>query len=80
MIQLGHKYKDKITGFEGTATGHVHYISGCNQTLLAPAVAADGSLRGSEWFDDQRMTPLGGDAIALDNGATPGFDRAAPRR
>lgn len=81
MIQLGCTYRDKITGFEGVATGYVEYLSGCNQALLAPRVGSDGSPRDSCWFDVQRLsldeaTP----AIALDNGATPGFDKAAPKR
>lgn len=80
MIKLGHKYKDRITGFQGVATGHVYYISGCNQTLLAPEVGADGAMKDSHWFDDQRMLPLDGDFIELDNSETPGCDRQAPKR
>lgn len=80
MIELGHKYKDVITGFEGTATGHVNYLTGCNQTLLAPTTAPDGALRESQWFDDQRLTQISVDAITLDNGPTPGFDKSAPKR
>lgn len=80
MITLGQKYKDKITGFEGVATGYVQYISGCNQALLAPQVGIDGAVRDSHWFDVQRIEAQGGDVIVLDNGATPGCDRAAPRR
>lgn len=79
-ITLGHKYKDRITGFSGIATGHVNYISGCNQTLLAPSTAPDGDLRASQWFDDQRLEQQDGEPIRLDNGSTPGCDRAAPRR
>jgi hypothetical protein len=80
MPILGSQYRDVITGFTGVATGHVKYISGCNQVLLAPAVGADGGLRESQWFDEQRLKPLGGDPIVLDNGASPGFDRAAAVR
>lgn len=42
MIQLGHSYRDKITGFAGVATGYVRYITGCNQALIAPKAGADG--------------------------------------
>lgn len=45
MKELGRKYKDKITGFEGVATGYVRYLTGCNQVLLAPAVDSTGALR-----------------------------------
>ena len=80
MIQLGNTYRDKITGFEGIATGHAQYISGCNQVLLAPKVGEDGSIRGSEWFDLQRLEAVHADKIVLNNSHTPGFDKAAPKR
>ena len=80
MIHLGKSYRDKITGFEGVATGHAQYISGCNQALLAPKVDADGGLRNSQWFDVQRLMVVEGATVVLDNGATPGCDRAAPKR
>lgn len=79
-ISLGRKYKDKITGFKGVATGHVEYISGCNQTLLVPKASKEGSLREAEWFDDQRLEATGSEVIRLDNAATPGCDKAAPKR
>ncbi len=80
MIEIGQKYKDKITGFEGIATGHVIYISGCNQTLLSPPVSATGEVISAQWFDDQRLTQTSTEALVLDNGSTPGCDMAAPRR
>jgi hypothetical protein len=79
MAELGRKYKDKITGFEGVATGTVQYISGFNQVLLAPA-STDGTLKDSHWIDEQRLELLEGEAIRLDNGDNPGCDRAAPIR
>ncbi|MCC6071445.1 hypothetical protein ACFSQU_18050 [Massilia sp. GCM10020059] len=81
MIDLGRTYKDKITGFEGVATGFVRYISGCNQALLSPRVGGDGALREAQWFDQQRLDPVSQyPVVALDNGASPGCDRAGPKR
>lgn len=80
MIKLGGKYKDKITGFEGVATGYVQYLSDCNQVLLAPRVGEDGGFFESQWFDIQRLDQVGGDVIEMDNGDTPGFDKPAPKR
>ena len=81
MIQLGRKYKDKITDFEGVAIGSVRYLTGCNQTLLAPTVGPDGALKDSHWFDEQRLEASDSDEIiVLDNGETPGCDRSAPKR
>ena len=79
-VQLGRTYKDKITGFSGVATGHVNYISGCNQVLLAPPVDTEGKLRDSQWFDEQRLEDVGAATVVLDNSATPGPDKAAPKR
>lgn len=79
-IQLGKTYTDKITKFSGVATGHVRYISGCNQVLLAPPVDAEGKLRESQWFDEQRLEEQGAAMIVLDNSKTPGPDRMAPKR
>lgn len=79
-IVLGATYIDKITGFNGVATGYVQYLTGCNQVLLAPRSGADGAFRSSEWFDQQRLDVQSDRVVALDNGATPGCDRAAPKR
>jgi hypothetical protein len=80
MIQLGQKYKDKITGFEGVATGRCAYISVSDQVLLAPKCGDDGSSKDSHWFDVQRVEAIGEEIITLDNSKTPGCDRAAPKR
>ena len=80
MITLGKTYKDKITGFQGVATGHCQYITGCNQVLLASRVKDDGSKGESSWFDEQRLDDVLVPAITLDNGTTPGCDIPAPIR
>lgn len=81
---LGFHYIDKITGFRGVCIGYCEYLTGCNQALLSPKVGPDGALRESQWFDIQRLQrdpqynaypPL-----RLDNGATPGCDRPAPKK
>lgn len=79
-IILGTTYVDRITGFSGVATGHVEYLSGCNQTLLVPP-AVDNVLKEAQWFDDQRLVRDGSKVrIELANGTTPGFDKMAPKR
>ena len=80
-IKLGHTYADRVTGFIGVATGYVQYLTGCNQALLAPKCGEDGALRESQWFDQQRLTEVANcEVVTLDNGLTPGPDRAAPKR
>lgn len=78
---LGFTAEDKVTGFTGVITGCVHYLTGCNQVLLVPKVAADGSFKDAQWFDVQRVGILPTeDRIVLDNSATPGPDKAPPKR
>ncbi len=80
MIELGATYKDKITGFQGIATGYVKYLTGCNQALLTAKVSKDGSSAPTGWFDEQRVERVGKSVVALDNSKTPGFDVPAPIR
>lgn len=81
MIKLGMKVEDVVTGFRGCCVGLVDYLSGCRQALVVPQLKADGSLPDSQWFDVQRLTEQPGtSAIVLENGPTPGFDRAPPKR
>jgi hypothetical protein len=55
MIELGQKYKDRITGFEGIATSRTVYISGCVHIGLQGKVDKDGKLPGPEFFDEERL-------------------------
>lgn len=80
MSILGKQAKDKISGFEGVITGHVHYLTGCAQCLLMPKVAKDGSIRAAEWFDEQRLEIKSAKPVKFDNSKTPGFDKQAPKR
>lgn len=77
---LGTTQRDKITGFSGVVAGFCQYISGCNQALLVPKVDEKGDFKEPHWFDVQRLEQVGTEVITLDNGATPGFDKAAPKR
>lgn len=82
MIRLGSRVTDRITGFSGTVTGAVQYLTGCNQVLVAPRVGDDGALRSSEWLDDVRL--IVDETVEPVTLVTPtaaaGFDRAPPRR
>jgi hypothetical protein len=79
-MKLGTIAQDKITGFEGRVTGHCDYISGCNQSLLQPAIDKDGKFQEAHWFDDQRLVLLDAEPLRLDNSKTPGPDKPAPIR
>lgn len=78
-IVLVNTYTDRITGFTGIAVGHCEYLTGCNQTLLSPRGSDPSKRPESEWFDDQRLEMTDAAPFSLDNGSTPGCDKAAPR-
>ncbi len=78
---LGKTVADRVTGFTGIVTGRVEYITGCDQCLVTPKVKEDGSSIEAHWFDQQRLLVLDGEPVLqLDNGATPGPDKEAPKR
>lgn len=79
---LGYKVKDLISGFEGTAVGHVVYLSGCNQVLVTPPYNKK-ELKWPDacWIDEQRIQVVGGKTkkrVVLDNSKTSGHDVAPP--
>lgn len=77
---IGLTFRDRITGFQGVATGRLEYISGCNQLLLTPMVTGEGTMRDGNWIDEQRLDHRPEfKRIELDNGATPGFGQAPPK-
>ncbi|THK33993.1 hypothetical protein EHS39_32980 [Ensifer sp. MPMI2T] len=79
--RLGFTYKDKISGFQGVATGHCEYLTGCSQTLLQPQSLDGGKIVDSHWFDDQRLEKMEiFPRVTLDNGDHPGCDKQAPKR
>lgn len=78
---LGFTLRDKVTGFQGVATGHVTYITGCDQLLLVPPVDKDGKIREAQWFDTQRCQLLPDfDQVVIDNSEFTGPDKEAPKR
>lgn len=81
MIELGYTYTDTLTGFTGIATGHVRYITGCNQVLVQPRASGDlTKLPEPEWIDEQRLVLADAERIEIDNGDDPGFGPEAPKR
>ncbi len=53
-IQLGKRYRDTISGFEGTATARHEYLYGCVRVLLEGRSVEDKA--GEELvFDEQRL-------------------------
>jgi len=79
MSLLGRRGRDVVTGFSGTITGEVQYITGCNQLLLTPLVGDDGRPIDPQWFDEQRVELDGTDSVVL-KGPGYGPDKVPPTR
>ena len=82
MIEIGCIVEDVITGFRGTVTGIVDYITGCRQALVAPR-SEDGKWVESTWIDEARLKLASIDRIALPGRPVPsisGPDKAPPVR
>jgi hypothetical protein len=56
-VVLGSKYKDEITGYQGTAIAETRWLNGCVRFLLQRA-NKDGKPE-DEWFDVQQLSPFG---------------------
>lgn len=57
-IQLGDKVRDRLTGFEGVATGRHEYLYGCTRFTVSPVVLKDGHIAGNESFDEPQLEVL----------------------
>ena len=55
QTQFGQTVVDAITGYRGIVTGHVEYLTGCNQSLVVPPVNEKGEKSAGEWLDDDRL-------------------------
>lgn len=77
---IGRKVKDVVTGFCGTATGFVTYLTGCSQVLVQPPVKEDGGMVDSIWFDETRIEFLDGAKLVLNSARLAGPDKQAPKR
>lgn len=54
---LGAKYRDRITGYEGTAVARTEYLSKCVHVELERGLAEPGKEGTPEgfWFDEERL-------------------------
>jgi hypothetical protein len=57
-ITLGEKYRDTITGFEGTVTARSEFLSGCVRYLIEGQMNPDSTASSEFWFDEQRLVAI----------------------
>lgn len=58
---LGRVVKDRVTHFEGTATGVTFDLYGCIQVAVQPKIDKDGKIPDGRWMDVGRLEPSGDD-------------------
>jgi len=81
MIKLGDKVKDRISGFEGIATGVAEYLNGCTRILIEPVkLDEDGKMLKSIWFDDVQVEIVAKGAFAKGKTKVGGPARSDPSR
>jgi hypothetical protein len=55
LALLGHKVRDRVTGFEGVVTSITFDLYGCVQGLVSPVMNKQGEIADSRWFDTKRL-------------------------
>ncbi len=59
MVELGGTVKDKISKFEGVATGRLEYLFGCVRWQVTPrTLKKDGEPTEAQWFDEEQLVPI----------------------
>jgi len=58
-FEMGTTGEDIITGFKGVITGYCHYLTGCDQLCLQPAIKKGKDVKhevpAGSWFDVNRV-------------------------
>jgi hypothetical protein len=59
----GDEVVETITGFKGTITGSVYYLTGCNQYLVVAKAKDEISEGKAIWYDEGRLKLVKSEAI-----------------
>ena len=54
-FELGAKVKDELTNFKGIVTVRSEHITGCDRYCVRPRTDDTSEVKGSIWFDEQRL-------------------------
>jgi hypothetical protein len=72
MIELGCRVRDRISGFEGIASGRADYLTGCTQYAVAAKGLHEGKPVAWQWFDELRLEVVEQAALKLPQSGLPG--------
>lgn len=83
VMKLGDLMKDRVTGFEGVATGVADYLTGCRQWLLSSQKLKPDGDAIAMWIDEIRLEVTHAGVISLPASAIashPGGPSSGPSR
>lgn len=64
-MRIGDRIRDKVSGFQGIATGLTEYLNGCRQFLVSPeTLGAKGEPIKGQWIDEQTLEVVEGGVFA----------------
>ena len=79
-VELGKRYRDKVSGFEGVAVGVSSWLTGCNTVGLQPGTDKDGKLPSLTWLDEIRLELVEGEpAKEIETKGNPGGPQPTPQ-
>lgn len=81
-IKLGQRVRDRLTHFEGLATGRAEYLTGCATILVQPRCKQGEPMEWveSRWIDEPRLEITDGNVLELNPTPERGADSPAPRK
>ena len=76
----GDQVAEKITGFKGTITGAVCYLTGCNQYLVTAKAESEVKQAETLWYDEGRLELIKKESVKSNEviGDKNGADISAP--
>jgi hypothetical protein len=78
-VELGKRYRDTITGFDGTATARYDYLHGCTRWNLTRAHPEHGGPQDAV-FDEPQLEPVEDEVQHAGTSDTGGPHDEPPRR
>ena len=57
-IELGMKYRDHVTGFEGVAVSYTQYLGNATGRVQLQPQGKTDKLAGAEWLDEVRVKKI----------------------
>lgn len=80
VIALGHRVRDKISGFTGVVTSFSKHLNGCDRVWISPPIDKDGKMIDGSWFDIVQLEVLEENVIPVQEGTVKSPPGGPPSR